>query len=73
MSDQVESGIMDSDIKFQCRLLLTILEICRLPKEIKIEFLGPISEIVRLENKRLRKLRTTEAKDPSDMWPEIKP
>lgn len=56
MSDQVEGMIRDSDIKFNCRLLINIIQIMQLPKELEDELLEPISKIVKLENKRLDKL-----------------
>ena len=59
MADQSDSMIRDSDIKFQCRVLLSILAIVKLPKELENEFLGPINEIVKLENNRLDKLKET--------------
>lgn len=57
MSDQVEGFIRDSDIKFQCRILLHVLSVCQFPNELEQEFLQPIREIVKLENERLDKLK----------------
>lgn len=57
MSDQIEGMIRDSDIKFQCRILLTVIQIIKLPKELEDELVGPIHEIVKLENARLDKLK----------------
>lgn len=57
MSDQVEGMIRDSDIKFECRLLLQIIQIMKLPKELEDELIQPIGRIVELENARLDKLR----------------
>lgn len=56
MTDQAEGMIRDSDIKFECRLLLKIIQIMKLPKELEQELLEPISRIVDLENKRLDRL-----------------
>lgn len=60
MSDQAEGMIRDSDVKFQCRLLLKVIQIIQLPRELEDELLGPINEIVKLENKRLDKLSISE-------------
>lgn len=57
MADQVGGMIRDSDVKFECRLLLHIIQIIKLPKELEDELLEPISRIVDLENKRLDDLR----------------
>lgn len=56
MGDQVEGMIRDSDIKFQCRLLLHIIQILKLPKEWEDELIQPIDAIVKFENERLDKL-----------------
>lgn len=52
--DQVTGMIRDSDIKFQCRLLLMC--VAALPVNLQDVFLEPIQEIIRLENERLDKL-----------------
>lgn len=56
MSDQVEGMIRDSDIKFECRVLLKIIEIMKLPIELENELIRPIEKIVKLENQRLDRL-----------------
>lgn len=55
MSDQVEGMIRDSDIKFECRLLLAAIKVC--PKEIQDTLIEPIMRIVELENQRLDELK----------------
>jgi len=53
--DQVEGSIRDSEIKFQCRLLLAYLQ--HLPKELHEILMEPVAEIIKLENKRLNILK----------------
>lgn len=57
MSDQAKGMIRDSDVKFECRLLLKIIQIMQLPKELEDELVQPIGRIVKLENKRLDLLK----------------
>lgn len=54
MNGQSEGMIRDSDIKFECRILLSIVSV--LPKELQDELLPSIARIIRLENERLDKL-----------------
>lgn len=56
MGDQSTAVIRDSDIKFECRLLLHVIQVMKLPKELEDELVGPIARIVSLENKRLDRL-----------------
>lgn len=58
MSDQVEGMIRDSDVKFECRILLKMLQIMKLPKELEQELIEPISRILEIENKRLDELKS---------------
>ena len=57
MADQIEGMIRDSDVKFQCRLLLAIIQSFDLPKGQLTLLLEPIHQIVVLENERLNKLK----------------
>lgn len=57
MSDQIEGMIRDSDIKFECRILLRMLQVMGLPKEVEQELIEPISKILEIENKRLDELK----------------
>jgi hypothetical protein len=56
MSDQAAGMIRDSDIKWECRLLLKAIGIMQLPKELEQELIEPISRILKIENERLDKL-----------------
>ncbi len=53
MSDQYTGSIRDSDVKFQCRLLIFAISNMDLSTEQKDILLESIAEIVSLENKRL--------------------
>lgn len=55
MSDQVNGMIMDSDIKFECRLMLEALKHLNSDGLNEI-FLPMINNIVKLENERLKAL-----------------
>lgn len=59
MPDQSIGMIRDSDIKFECRLLLTFIQAMKLPDELERELIQPIGRIVKLENKRLDKLKSS--------------
>lgn len=59
MADQVGGMIRDSDIKFECRILLSIIQIMKLPKELEDELIQPIHEIIKFENKRLDVIKST--------------
>lgn len=56
MADQVEGMIRDSDIKFECRLLIGM--VLALPEDLQLMLLEPLHRIVKLENERLNKLAT---------------
>lgn len=62
MADQSDGMIRDSDIKFECRILLSIVSV--LPKELQDELLDPIHNIIKLENKRLDALRLPQQNAP---------
>lgn len=56
MGDQTEGIIRDSDIKFECRMLLATIQNIGISEEQINMVLEPISNIVRIENDRLEAL-----------------
>lgn len=57
--DQVEGILLDSDIKFECRLLLFAIANLKLDKGLEQELLRSIHNILTIENKRLDELKET--------------
>jgi len=57
MSDQHTGMIRDSDIKFECRVLLAIIQSTDMDVNVKDSILLIIGNIARLENERLDKLK----------------
>lgn len=57
MPDQVNSIIRDSDIKFECRLLIATLG--AIPVTYRDLLLSHVQKIIQLENARLDKLKET--------------
>lgn len=57
--DQSNSMIRDSDIKFECRLLLFAIANLKLDKSLEQELLRSIHNILTIENKRLNELKET--------------
>jgi hypothetical protein len=56
-NDQSDGMIRDSDIKFQCRLLIAVVSSFELTDmQLKL-LLEPLHEIIQLENNRLDELR----------------
>ena len=56
MSDQVEGMIRDSDIKFECRLLLVAIKMLDLDKELEEQLMESLYRIIKIENNRLDKI-----------------
>lgn len=56
MNDQSDNMLRDSEIKFQCRLLLMVIS--ALPKELQKELVPIVENIVKIENDRLDKQNT---------------
>ncbi len=57
MPDQIDGMVRDSDVKFECRLLLMAVLQFALPKYQEDIVLEIISKITKLENERLEALR----------------